>query len=129
MEGSFDVCANDTIDAGGGKLEFTKELLDKMNAKDPNLAHKMFNGVLLFEETTKMCVSMHDKMVAADVLFPTGSSRQATTCRIGVPSLCFPITQWICLQGGLALMALIGIAQMCFPLLPSENTPRLMCQF
>ena len=49
------MCANDTIDAGGGKLKFTKELLDKMDAKDPNVAHKIFNSVLLFEDTTKMC--------------------------------------------------------------------------
>ena len=121
------MCANDTTDAGGGKLKFTKELLDKMDAKHPNVAHKMFNSVLLFEDTTEMCVSTHDKMVAAGDFFPIGSSRQATTCRIGVPSLCFPITQWIGFPGGLALMASFGIAKECFPLLPSETIPRLMC--
>ena len=40
------MCANATTDAGGGKLKFNKELLDKMDAKDPNVAHKVSNSVL-----------------------------------------------------------------------------------
>ena len=84
------MCANDTTDAGGGKLEFNKELLDKMDAKDPNVAHKMFNSVPLFEDTTKMCVSMHDKMVAADVvshkLLQTSNDLQDSCSKLVLPN-------------------------------------------
>ena len=84
------MCANDTTDAGGGKLKFTKDLLDKMDAKDPNVAHKIFNSVLLFEDTTKMCASMHDKMVAADVfahrLLQTGNYLQDWCSKFVLPN-------------------------------------------
>ena len=85
------MCANDTTDAGVGKLKFNKELLDKMDAKDTNVAHKISNSFLLFEDTTEMCVSMHDKMVAADVvvshrLLQTGTHLQDWRSKFVLPN-------------------------------------------